>query len=106
METNFELGYIDSIHKQNYMTVEPGRNPLLSSGSTPSSGPGKKPDSFASKVTSSDTYGKVKSGASVAWDKTKSVSVAAAHAAKPAAVATKNAAVSLFDKAKNAVSRK
>lgn len=89
------------------MTAEPGRNPLIagSSGSS-ASAPGRKPESFVSKVTESETYGKVKSGAGVAWEKTKSVSVAAAHAAKPAAVATKNAAVSLFDKAKNAMSKK
>lgn len=88
------------------MTTEPGRNPLLSGGSSSGSAPGRKPDSFVSKVTESETYGKVKSGAGVAWEKTKSVSVAAAHAAKPAAIATKNAAVSLFDKAKNAITKK
>ena len=65
--------------------------------------PGKRPESFTSKVTNSNTYVKAKSGAGVAWDKTKTVSVAAAHAAKPAAIATKNAAVSLFEKAKNAM---
>ena len=88
------------------MVAEPGRNPLLSGSTSTSTGPGKRPESFTSKVTNSSTYGSVKSGASVAWDKTKSVSVAAAHAAKPAAIATKNAAVSLFDKAKSALSSK
>lgn len=100
---------------------EPGRNPLLDHND---SLPGKKPESVgdkvsagftktksfvsdsAHKVATSETYGKVKVGAGVAWDKTKDVSVAAAHAAKPAAIATKNAAVGLFEKTKAAFSKK
>ncbi len=103
--------------------VEPGRNPLIDHNASVGQ-PGRRPETFTSKVSSgfstaktavsssatrvanSEAYGKVKQGAGVAWDKTKSVSVAAAHAAKPAAIATKNAAVSLFDKAKNAFSSK
>jgi hypothetical protein len=48
----------------------------------------------------------MKSGASTAWTKTKAVSVAAAHASKPALIACKNGAVSLFEKTKNALSKK
>ena len=58
------------------------------------------------RPNSNDTYGKVKAGAGVAWDKTKQVSVAAAKASKPVLVAAKNGAVSLFEKTKSALSRK
>lgn len=107
------------------MTIEPGRNPLLERNSYVSAPtPGRYPDSVSGKISSglnstktfisdtsskvakSDTYGKVKSGAGVAWDKTKEVSVAAAHASKPALIAAKNGAVSLFEKTKSAFSKK
>ena len=80
--------------------MQPGRNPLIDhNGSVP----GKRPDS---STKTSETFGKVKSGAGVAWDKTKQVSVAAAHASKPVLIATKNGAVSLFEKTKAAFSSK
>ena len=79
-----------------------GRNPLIdynhsvpqTSAATPA------------RENSNDTYGKVKAGAGVAWDKTKAASVAAAKASKPVFVAAKNGAVSLFQKTKNALSSK
>jgi hypothetical protein len=103
--------------------AEPGRNPLIDHNNSVSQ-PGRRPGTFSNKVSSgyssvrtsvsagvtraanSETYDKVKHGAGVAWDKTKTVSVAAAHAAKPAAIATKNACVNLFDKAKAAFGTK
>lgn len=74
--------------------MQPGRNPLIEYNHSVA---GRRPES-------SDTYGKVKAGAGVAWDKTKQVSVAAAKASKPVLVAAKNGAVSLFEKTKNALS--
>jgi hypothetical protein len=81
--------------------MQPGRNPLIDyNQSVPqSAAPGKRPDT-------SDTYGKVKAGAGVAWDKTKKVSVAAAKASKPVLIAAKNGAVSLYEKTKSALSKK
>ena len=107
--------------------MQPGRNPLIERNgpsSTASSLPGRRPDTVSekissglnstksfisttsSKVASSDAYAKVKTGAGVAWDKTKDVSVAAAHASKPALIAAKNGAANLFEKTKNAISGK
>jgi hypothetical protein len=83
--------------------MQPGRNPLIDhNSSVPSyNQPGRRPDASNG---SSDTYGKVKAGAGVAWDKTKQVSVAAAKASKPVFVAAKNGAVSLYEKTKTALS--
>ncbi len=81
--------------------MQPGRNPLIEYNSSVSQcAPGRRP------TTGSETYGKVKAGAGVAWDKTKQVSVAAAKASKPVLVAAKNGAVSLYEKTKSALSRK
>ena len=80
--------------------MQPGRNPLIEhNGSVP----GRRPD-LSTKT--SETYAKVKSGAGVAWDKTKQASVAAAHASKPVLIAAKNGAVSLYEKTKAALSSK
>ena len=79
--------------------MQAGRNPLIDYNHSAS-------QNASSRQSNTDTYGKVKAGAGVAWDKTKQVSVAAAKASKPVLIAAKNGAVSLFEKTKSALSRK